>query len=269
METKGIILTGGRGPRLWPLTHGISKQLLPIYDKSMIYYLLATLMASQIRQILLITTPEDQSHFRQFLGNGQRFGIELNYQTQEFPNSIAEALVLGGDFLDRAGCALILGNNIFYGTSKLNSLSALANTAGGTIFAHEVSDASRYGVVEVDSQAPAIARTLVPSPRGELEITDLNYKYLAESELRVVILEKESTWLDAGTFESLHTASSFVKAVQERKGIKIACLEEIGFRNRWLTRAQILESANYYPNSSYSDYLTTLANLNWESVSSR
>jgi glucose-1-phosphate thymidylyltransferase len=297
METRGIILAGGRGTRLWPLTHVTSKQLLPVYDKPMIYYPLATLMASKIRKILIITTSEDQIQFKQLLGDGTRFGIELDYQSQPSPNGIAEALILGEDFLQGSRCALILGDNIFYGTSKLTDLTTTSMKAGGTIFAHEVSDPNRYGVVEVDSQnnviniiekpknpksnlavtglyiydskASEMAKSLVPSARGELEITDLNCKYLADSSLNMVILEKESIWLDAGTIESLHDASSLVKAVQERQGIKIACLEEIAFQNNWLTTKEIFERIKLYPNSRYSHYLASLGSSNSNSLESK
>lgn len=297
METRGIILAGGRGSRLWPLTHVTSKQLLPVYDKPMIYYPLATLMASQIRKILIITTPDDQIQFKQLLGDGTRFGIELDYQTQPSPNGIAEALILGEKFLQGSRCALILGDNIFYGTTKLTDLTNMSMKAGGTIFAREVGDPSRYGVVEVDShnrvisitekptnpksnlavtglylydsRASDIAKSLTPSSRGELEITDLNSIYLADSDLNMVILEKESTWLDAGTIESLHDASSFVKTVQERQGIKVACLEEIALQNGWLTRTEILKTIKLYPNSKYAHYLASLGSSTVNSVESK
>lgn len=296
METRGIILAGGRGSRLWPLTHVTSKQLLPVYDKPMIYYPLATLMASQIRKILIVTTPEDQIQFKQLLGDGTRFGIELDYQSQPSPNGIAEALILGEKFLQGSRCALILGDNIFYGTTKLTDLTTTSMKAGGTIFAREVGDPSRYGVAEVDShnrvlsitekpsnpksnlavtglylydsRASDFAKSLTPSSRGELEITDLNCKYLADSDLNIVILEKESTWLDAGTIESLHDASSFVKAVQERQGIKVACLEEIALQNSWLTRKEILKTIKLYSNSTYAHYLASLGSSSVNSIES-
>ena len=286
METKGIILAGGRGTRLWPLTQVTSKQLLPVFDKPMIYYPLATLMTSKIRKILIITTPEDENQFRELFGDGSRFGIELDYESQPAPNGIAEALIIGENFLEGSNCALILGDNLFYGSSKIKELPSLSVESGCVIFAHEVKDPSRYGVVEIDSQgnaknivekpsnpksnlavsglylydsqASTYAKSLTPSVRGELEITDLNCRYLSDKNLKVVILEKESTWLDAGTVDSLHDAASFVKAVQDRQGVQIACLEEIGILNGWLTLDQALESSKKFPNSSYSKYLLNL-----------
>jgi glucose-1-phosphate thymidylyltransferase len=283
---KGIILAGGTGSRLYPLTVAISKQLVPVYDKPLLYYPLATLMQAGIRDILVITAPDHNAQFRELLGDGSAWGLSIDYVIQDAPNGIAEALVLGEDFLEGAGCCLILGDNIFYGASLQERLRrAATRTEGATVFGYWVSDPRRYGVAEMDpdgnvlslqekpaqprsnyavtgiyfydGRAPAMARALEPSPRGELEITDLNAVYLAQGDLRMEVFDRGTAWLDAGTPESLAQASNFIEAIEQRQGLKIACPEEIAFEQGWIDAAMLARHADRNK-SSYCDYLRAL-----------
>ena len=284
---KGIVLAGGAGTRLNPMTLAISKQLLPIYDKPMVYYPLSALMLAGIRDILLISTPHDLPHFRRLLGDGSAFGVALSYAEQPRPDGLAQAFLIGREFLGGARAALVLGDNIFYGHGFQDVLRCAADRdAGATIFAYPVRDPERFGVVEFDSvgravsleekpKAPKsnhavpglyfydarvcdIAAALAPSPRGELEITDLNRVYLEEQALRVETLGRGFAWLDTGTPDSLMQASGFVQTIQERQGLKIACLEEIGHRMGWLSRDE-LEAAGRRMNNDYGRYLVQIA----------
>ena len=284
---KGIVLAGGSGTRLHPVTRSISKQLLPIYDKPMIYYAISVLMLAQIRDILIITTRLDLPAYRRLLGDGQLFGVRFTYTIQEKPNGLAEAFILGENFIDGDSVALILGDNLFYGEGfSPRLLSASAKNDGATIFAYPVKDPSRFGVVEVDvdmkalsiEEKPAnpksnmavtglyfydncvidIAKSVVPSSRGELEITSINQAYLSRGKLRVEVLGRGFAWLDTGTHESLLSASMFVETVEERQGYKIACLEEIAWRNGWLSSAQLSEAAKALGSTQYGQYLENL-----------
>ena len=284
---KGIILAGGSGTRLYPVTQAVSKQLLPIYDKPMIYYPLATLMLAGIRDILVITTPHEQDGFKRLLGEGSAFGVRLAYAAQPEPGGLAQAFVIGRDFVGKDGAALALGDNIFYGNELARILQeATRRTRGATVFGYWVHDPERYGVVEFDAagraigieEKPAKARShyavtglyfydnrvleiaagLRPSARGELEITDVNRAYLESGELQVELLGRGVAWLDTGTYESLLQACNFVETVQERQGLRIACLEEIAFRKRWISREKLLEIAGTMK-SSYGIYLRALA----------
>lgn len=283
---KGIILAGGTGSRLYPLTVAVSKQLVPVYDKPLLYYPLATLMQAGIRDILVITAPDHTAQFRELLGDGSAWGLSIDYVIQDAPNGIAEALVLGEDFLEGSGCCLILGDNIFYGASLQERLrNAAMRTEGATVFGYWVSDPRRYGVAEMDPEgnvlsleekpeqprsnyavtgvyfydgrAPAIARSLEPSPRGELEITDLNAVYLHEGRLRMEVFDRGTAWLDAGTPESLAQASNFIEAIEQRQGLKIACPEEIAFEQGWIDAGRLAEHA-HRNRSSYCEYLRAL-----------
>jgi glucose-1-phosphate thymidylyltransferase len=284
---KGIILAGGSGTRLFPITKGVSKQLLPIYDKPMIYYPLSVLMLAGINEVLIITTPEDKSSFQRLLGDGSQFGLKLTYEIQFAPKGIAEAFIIGEKFIGNDRVCLVLGDNIFYGQGFSTSLSnAVANTDGATVFGYMVKDPQRFGVVEFDSQRKAIsieekptlpksnfavtglyfydsqvvriAKSIKPSQRGELEITTVNQEYLSMSKLKVEILGRGFTWLDTGTHESLIEASHFVQTIEKMQGLKIACLEEIAFRNGWLSSDQLMKLGQSMKNNGYGQYLISL-----------
>jgi glucose-1-phosphate thymidylyltransferase len=285
---KGIVLAGGSGTRLHPITRAVSKQLLPIYDKPMIYYPISSLMLAGIREILIISTPDDLPAYRRLFGDGKRVGLELCYAEQPRPEGLAQAFLIGRDFVGSERVALALGDNIFYGAGFTEVLaSAAARASGATVFGYWVRDPERYGVVELDAQRRAvgieekpavprshyavtglyfydnlvldIAKDLVPSPRGELEITDVNRAYLKAGELRVELLGRGVAWLDTGTSVSLLQAQNFVETLQERQGLRIACLEEIAFRKGWISLQQLASLAVEMRNSSYGEYLQRVA----------
>lgn len=284
---KGIILAGGSGTRLYPITRGVSKQLLPIYDKPMIYYPLSVLMLAGIREILIITTPEDQISFQRLLGNGNDFGIELSYAIQPSPDGLAQAFLIGEDFIGQDNVCLVLGDNIFYGQHFSNNLiQASQQKHGATIFAYQVKDPERFGVVEFDEQQRALsieekpiqpksnwavtglyfydnrvvefAKQVRPSARGELEISSLNEMYLNDGSLNVQLLGRGFAWLDTGTHESLHEAAAFVKTIEHIQNLQVACLEEIAWRNGWLSNQKIIDLANKMSKNEYGQYLLRL-----------
>lgn len=285
---KGIILAGGAGSRLHPITQGISKQLLPVYDKPMIYYPLSVLMLAGIRDVLIITTPEDAPGFKRLLGSGEQFGITLSYAEQPSPDGLAQAFIIGEKFIGKDNVCLVLGDNIFYGSGFSYHLKrAVAREKGATIFGYQVKDPQRFGVVEFDSdmrvlsieekpKAPKsqfavtglyfydndvikIAKSVKPSARGEVEITSVNQAYLERGDLNIELLGRGFAWLDTGTHESLIEGSQFIHTVEKRQGFKIACLEEIAFRYGWLSRAQLIAAGEKYSKNEYGEYLLSLA----------
>lgn len=287
IHTKGIILAGGSGTRLYPITKGMSKQLLPIYDKPMIYYPLSVLMLAGIREVLIITTPEDKENFERLLGDGSQFGIDLKYAVQPSPDGLAQAFIIGEDFIGNSNVCLVLGDNIFYGQGFTPMLKqAIAREKGATVFGYQVKDPERFGVVEFDDQKRAvsleekpkhpksnfavtglyfydndviqIAKQVKPSERGELEITTVNQMYLERGDLNVELLGRGFAWLDTGTHESLLQAAQFVETLEKRQGYKVACLEEIAFNQGWLTIEQVLDIGKSMSKNDYGQYLISL-----------
>jgi glucose-1-phosphate thymidylyltransferase len=283
---KGIILAGGSGTRLYPITQGISKQIMPVYDKPMIYYPLSTLMMAGIREVLIITTPLDQEQFRRLLGDGSQFGCRFEYATQATPRGLADAFIVGADFIGDDAVAMILGDNIFYGYGLGDQLKELTHPDGGAVFAYHVADPERYGVVEFDDRRHAvsieekparpksnyavvglyfydndvveIARSIEPSARGEIEITDVNREYLRRGKLRVGVLDRGTAWLDTGTFNSLMQAAEFVRVIEERQGLRIGSPEEIAWREGFISDAELRALAEPLVKSGYGGYLLTL-----------
>ena len=283
---KGIILAGGSGTRLHPLTYAISKQMMPVYDKPMIYYPLCTLMLAGIHEILIISTPHDLPFFKKLFGDGSQIGVQFTYAEQPLPNGLAQAFVIGADFIGSDKVALVLGDNIFYGTGLGKTLEDNTDPEGGIVYAYHVSDPERYGVVEFDKDMKAIsieekpahpkshfavpglyfydndvvriAQNLQPSPRGEYEITDVNKAYLTAGKLKVSIMDRGTAWLDTGTFDSLMQASQFVQVIEQRQGIKVACIEEIAFRKGFIDKAQVAAMAKPLLKSGYGQYLMNI-----------
>lgn len=286
---KGIVLAGGSGTRLYPITQGVSKQLLPVYDKPMIFYPISVLMLAGIREILVITTPEDMPSFKRLLGDGSQFGIKLSYAVQPSPDGLAQAFIIGEEFINNEPCALVLGDNIYFGQSFGKKLEAASQmTSGAMVFGYQVQDPERFGVVEFDENYKALsieekplkpksnwavtglyfydrnvvemAKQVKPSERGELEITTLNQMYLEQGNLQVELLGRGFAWLDTGTHDSLVEASQFIHTIEKRQGMKVACLEEIAFRKKWLTIEQVSEQAKKMAKNDYGRYLQTLIN---------
>jgi glucose-1-phosphate thymidylyltransferase len=283
---KGIILAGGSGTRLYPLTLAVSKQLMPLYDKPMIYYPLSVLMMAGIKDILIITTPHDMPMFQKLLGDGKRVGCSFSYEIQPNPEGLAQAFIIGEKFIGKEKVALILGDNIFYGSGMQKLLTENANPDGGVVFAYHVTDPERYGVVEFnaerkvisieekptspksnyavpglyfyDNDVVKISKALKPSPRGELEITDVNLEYLKQGKLKVAPMSRGTAWLDTGTFDSLMQASNFVQTIEQRQGLKIGCIEEVAYRKGFITKDQLLEIAKPLEKSGYGVYLKNL-----------
>ena len=283
MNRKGIILAGGKGSRLYPITKAVPKCLLPIYDKPMMYHSISTLMLSGIKDIMVINTPFDRNRVSELLGDGKKWGIDLVYETQEKPRGIAEALIIAKDYLDKSPCALMLGDNIFFGPDLEEKLKRSNASNNNTIFTYEVTDPERFGICELDDKskvinieekplkpksnlcvtglyfydefAPQVAENLSPSSRGELEITDVNKAYIKKQSLYAEVLNQDYTWIDAGTVESFLQASLFVKSIEAEQGIKISCPEEIAYKNKWINREAIENIAKDLNNSPYSDYL--------------
>lgn len=283
---KGIILAGGSGTRLYPITKGISKQIMPVYDKPMIYYPLSVLMLAGIKEVLIITTPDDSAQFRRLLGTGEELGCSFSYAVQEKPNGLAQAFVIGEKFIGDDKVALILGDNIFYGSGFSRLVQSFNDVEGAAIFAYEVNDPERYGVVEFDDnfkalsieEKPAqpksnyavpglyfydnsvvnIAKHIQPSPRGEYEITDVNKVYLEQGKLNVGVMNRGVAWLDTGTFDSLSDACEFVRVIEKRQSRKVGCIEEVAYRMGFIDRTQLLKLADYYSKSGYGEYLKRL-----------
>jgi len=283
---KGIVLAGGTGSRLWPVTFGVSKQLLPVYDKPLVHYPISTLMLTGIREILIITTPQDQESFKRLLGDGKKYGVSFSFAVQDNPEGLAQAFIIGEKFIGEDPSALILGDNIFYGSSLGMQLKELTEPDGAIIFAYKVKDPERYGVIDFDTsgkvtsieEKPAkpksqyavpglyfydnsvveIAKSVKPSSRGELEITSVNQEYLNAGKLQARVLERGTAWLDTGTFESLNSASAFIQIIEERQGQKVSCLEEVAWRNGWISDSELSARADEYKSSPFASYLRSL-----------
>jgi len=285
---KGIVLAGGTGSRLWPVTWGVSKQLLPVYDKPLVHYPISTLMLTGIREILIITTPQDQGSFKRLLGDGSKYGVSFTFAVQENPEGLAQAFLIGEKFIGVEPSALILGDNIFHGSTLGTQLKQLREPRGAMIFAYRVKDPERYGVIEFnaagkvmsieekplkpksqyavpglyfyDNQVVDIAKSVKPSTRGELEITAVNEEYLKAGKLQAKVLERGTAWLDTGTFDSLNSASAFIQIIEERQGQKVSCLEEVAWRNGWISDSELAARADEYKSSPFATYLKGLLN---------
>lgn len=283
---KGIVLAGGTGSRLWPVTFGVSKQLLPVYDKPLVHYPISTLMLTGIREILIITTPQDQESFKRLLGDGKKYGVSFSFAVQDNPEGLAQAFIIGEKFIGEDPSALILGDNIFYGSSLGMQLKELTEPVGAIIFAYKVKDPERYGVIDFDASGKVtsieekpskpksqyavpglyfydnsvveIAKSVKPSSRGELEITSVNQEYLKAGKLQARVLERGTAWLDTGTFESLNSASAFIQIIEERQGQKVSCLEEVAWRNGWISDSELAARADEYKSSPFASYLRSL-----------
>ena len=288
MQMRGIVVAGGTGSRLWPITLGVSKQLLPVYDKPLVHYPISTLMLAGIQDILIITTPQDQAPFRRLLGNGDKYGVSFTFAVQEKPDGLAQAVLIAENFIGSDPTVLILGDNIFYGSTLGTQLKELTEPIGALIFAYKVKDPERYGVIEInaagevlsleekpvspkskyavpglyfyDNQVVEIAKSIKPSARGELEITSVNQEYLKAGMLQAKILERGTAWLDTGTFDSLNAASSFIQIIEERQGQKVSCLEEVAWRNGWISDSELAARADDYKSSPFATYLRGLLN---------